>query len=102
MWSRVRGTDWPTIDIGQSPSGVAIAPDGDRAYVATYDSNNQYRGDVSVIDTVTNQVITTISVPGGNPKELTVSPDGSRLYVTIQGGYVTVIAIAAAGPAETT
>jgi YVTN family beta-propeller protein len=62
----------------------------------------QYRGDVSVIDTVTNEVIATFSVPGGNPKELTLSPDGGRLYIANQAGYVTVIANAAAGPAETT
>ena len=57
------------------------------AYVTNYVSNN-----VSVINTVTNQVIATIGV-GDGPWGLAVTPDGSKVYVTnyLQGNNVSVI-----------
>jgi YVTN family beta-propeller protein len=45
-----------TIPVGAFPEGVAITPDGTRAYV-TNESNT-----VSVIDTATNTVVATIPV----------------------------------------
>ena len=54
---------------------MAISPDGSHAYVPNYADNT-----VSVIDTVTNTVSTTIAV-GKYPGGVVVSPDGSRLYV---------------------
>ena len=47
----------PSITVGTGPLGVAITPDGKRAYVTNSDS-----GDVSVIDTATNMVVATIPV----------------------------------------
>ena len=44
-------------------------------YIAQFDTNN-----VSVIDTATNRVITTIPV-GQNPYGVAVTPDGSKVYV---------------------
>ena len=75
-----------TIGVGDSPIGVAVSPDGTRAYVT-----NDGDGTVSVIDTSTNTVIDTIPV-GSNPRGVAVSPDGTRAYVTNDGdGTVSVI-----------
>ncbi|WP_285509660.1 IPT/TIG domain-containing protein, partial [Streptomyces sp. NBRC 13847] len=45
-----------TIAVGQGPTGVAVSPDGTRAYTTNSDSNT-----VSVIDTATNTVLDTIT-----------------------------------------
>ncbi|KUL52390.1 hypothetical protein ADL22_05270 [Streptomyces sp. NRRL F-4489] len=69
-----------TVGVTSGPWGVAISPDGLRAYVACFGTDS-----VAVIDTTTNRV--TGSIPGLNkPLNLAVSPDGSRLYVASQGG----------------
>ncbi len=66
-----------TIGVGSSPEGVAVSPDGNRAYVTNFNSP----GSVSVINTATNHVIATITV-GSYPSGVAVSPDGNRAYVT--------------------
>jgi YVTN family beta-propeller protein len=62
------------------PSGVAVMPDGRRAYVA-----NAVSGTVSVIDLdVTTGTVTpptTQIVVGTEPVSLVLTPNGSRLYV---------------------
>jgi YVTN family beta-propeller protein len=75
-----------------SPFGVAITPDGTRAYV----SNTTFSFTVSVIDIATNTVGATI--PSGNagfPVAVAITPDGTRVYVTTggaaQGNTVLVI-----------
>ena len=64
-----------TIAVGQTPFGVAITPDGTRAYVTNQNSNT-----VSVIDTATNTVVATIPV-GLRPAGVAITPDGTRAYV---------------------
>lgn len=44
-----------TVGVGKHPYGVAITPDGSRAYVTNLESYN-----VSVIDTSSNTVVATI------------------------------------------
>ncbi len=73
-----------TITVGQSPWGVAITPDGKRAYVASSS------GTISVIDTGTNDVIHTIAESDG-PLGVAITPDGSRAYVSNGAGTVSVI-----------
>jgi YVTN family beta-propeller protein len=66
---------------------------GPFAYVTNQSSNT-----VSVIDTPTNTLVTTVTLPGcdgscASPAGLAVTPDGSRVYVANKGnGTVSVIA----------
>ena len=46
------------------------------AYIPNFNSNN-----VSVINTATNTLVTTVTV-GSNPYGVSVSPDGGRVYIT--------------------
>ena len=64
-----------SVQVGASPAGVAVTPDGAVAYVTNSAANS-----VTVIDTFTNSVITTIGV-GSNPQGVTVSPAGTFAYV---------------------
>jgi YVTN family beta-propeller protein len=64
-----------TIPVGVEPAGVAITPDGTRAYVTNF------VGTVSVIDAATNTVVVTIPV-GQVPIGIAITPDGTRAYVT--------------------
>ena len=73
-----------TITVGPSPWGVAITPDGKRAYVASSS------GTISVIDTGTNDVIDTIAESDG-PLGVAITPDGTRAYVSNGAGTVSVI-----------
>ncbi len=70
-------TVYATIRVGAGPNAVAIAPDGQSAYVANGS------GTVSVIDTATSTVSTTIAVD--SPSGIAVAPDGKQVYVTSSG-----------------
>jgi YVTN family beta-propeller protein len=61
------------IDVGRSPKGLALSPDGSRLYVA-----NRLDDSVSVIDTAANKVERVI--PLGGPEELTPQRRGERLF----------------------
>ncbi|TSB32070.1 Ig-like domain repeat protein [Streptomyces benahoarensis] len=79
----------PTVTVGSFPTGVAITPNGLRAYVANEGSNN-----VSVIDTTSLTVTATVPV-GATPFGVAITPDGLHAYVTNSGGNsVSVIATA--------
>jgi len=67
--------------VGASP--VQAAPG--RAYVSSSRANT-----VSVVDTATNAIVTTIPI-GHGPDGLAVTPDGSRVYVANADGTVSVI-----------
>jgi YVTN family beta-propeller protein len=62
------------LAVGESPSNVAVSPDGGSVYVLNYKT-------VSVIDTAKN--ITVLSIPlSDRATDMTVAPDGGRLFVT--------------------
>jgi YVTN family beta-propeller protein len=67
-----------TIDVGDTPSGIAITPDGASANVS-----NQLSNTVSAIDTLTNEVVATIPVDS-IPGVVAVTPDGLHVYVAHQ------------------
>ena len=76
-----------TVTVGSYPFGVAAT--GSNVYVTNY-----YSGTVSVINTTTNSVTATVDGVGG--LGVTVSPDGSNIYVantgfSLNGGSVAVI-----------
>jgi YVTN family beta-propeller protein len=64
-----------TTQVGDLPVGVAMTPDGTRAYVTNSGSQN-----VSVIDTANRTVTATVKV-GRNPINVAIRPDGARAYV---------------------
>src|SRR6266446_2039554 len=57
------------------PTGVAVSPDGSKAYVTGSDT-------VSVISVATNTVVATIPI---GARGVAVSPDSSKVYVTGDG-----------------
>jgi YVTN family beta-propeller protein len=63
------------IDVGDLPRGLQLSPDGKRVYISNFGD-----GTVSVVDTITNSVTTTVDV-SGYPEAVAVSPDGERIYV---------------------
>ncbi|MFD8478679.1 IPT/TIG domain-containing protein [Kitasatospora sp. NPDC059673] len=75
-----------TIPVDDGPVGVAIAPNGHAVYVANQ-GNSGGAGlaaggnSVSVIDTATNTVTTTVPV-GNAPLGIAVTPSGGAVYVT--------------------
>jgi YVTN family beta-propeller protein len=69
-----------TIPVGFEPVGVAVTPDGKRAYF----TNSGRRGGsnhVSVIDTATNTVVGLPITVGAVPQRPAVTPDGTHVYV---------------------
>jgi YVTN family beta-propeller protein len=62
------------IPVCGSPRGVAVTPNGLKAYVACGSG-------VNVIDTVKNTVVATLPL-GGTPWGIAITPNGTRAYVT--------------------
>ncbi len=74
------------ISVGSNPAGITLNKDGSKAYVANGGSDT-----ISVIDTTSNSVISTISVDF-KTAGITLNKDNSIAYVTNQGsGTVSVI-----------
>jgi YVTN family beta-propeller protein len=63
--------------------GVMLASTLAEAKPFAYVPNNR-SGTVSVIDTATNAVVATVPV-GGSPRQVAITPDGTRAYVTNVG-----------------
>src|SRR5438132_5602524 len=59
-----------TVRVGSGPSGVAITPDGTRAYVT---NGTNVGNTVSVIDTASNTVVATVGV-GAESLSVAISP----------------------------
>jgi outer membrane autotransporter protein len=68
-----------TVNVGSSPAGVAVTPNGTSVYIA-----NMADGTISVINTATNAISATITV-GTAPGIVAVNPDGTRVYVGNNG-----------------
>ncbi|HEX3359465.1 MAG TPA: PKD domain-containing protein [Solirubrobacterales bacterium] len=72
-------TKIPLSEESGEPRGIAISPDGTKAFVVGLGT-----GPVSVIDTGTNRVTREIEVESG-PQEVALSANGKVLYVTESG-----------------
>jgi len=64
------------VEAGKGLRGIALSPDGKRAYVTIKSSNA-----VAVVDLVARAVVSTIAV-GAGPQRIAVSPDGRTVLVT--------------------
>src|SRR5262249_25862340 len=66
-----------------TPSAVATATDGARAYVvgAITDATGAVIGTVQVIEVACNRLINTLTLPGFSPRAVAVSPAAARTYV---------------------
>jgi YVTN family beta-propeller protein len=76
-------TEIDRIEVGKYAVNVAMSPDGSLAYVV-----NAGDGTVSVIDTATDEVLTTFTYDPdpsgqfGDASFIAMSPDGNRLYAS--------------------
>jgi YVTN family beta-propeller protein len=66
-----------TIPVTPRPGGVAVTPDGSRAFVTGDDGNYNT---VSVIDTASNTVTAAITV--GSGRGVAITPDSTKAYVS--------------------
>ncbi|MGW4825509.1 serine/threonine-protein kinase, partial [Streptomyces sp. NPDC004227] len=82
--SRSSGPTAPSvssIQVGKSPGGVAVSPDGRRAYATNYFGP----ASVSMIDTEAHRTVGNPIPVGDKPQGVAVSPDGSRAYTANYG-----------------
>ena len=70
-----------SIQVGNLPGGVAVSPNGRRAYATNYFGP----ASVSVIDTATNRTVGNPIPVGDKPQGVAVSPDGRRAYTANYG-----------------
>ena len=66
------------IQVGQNPSYVQVAPNGEFAYVA-----NPGAGAITVLNTATDLVSGTIKIPQGPPQFIAFSADSRTAYVSV-------------------
>ena len=71
-----------TIPVGGSPNYVQVAPNGQFAYIT-----NPGTDVVTVLNTATDRVSGTISIPQGPPQAVSFSPDSRTAYVSVYGGH---------------
>ncbi len=74
---------------GYNPSGIAISPDGTRAYVTHYLDRNPA---LLVIDIPNRKLLSTIPLTLFYPRSVFVTPDGSQAWVNYYDGQqVTIV-----------
>jgi YVTN family beta-propeller protein len=83
----ISGTMVAVVPTGEDsiPTGVAVHPDGQTAYVTNFASST-----VSVIDLVEQRLVANIDVPR-QPEEIAVRADGAFFLVNSVGGTVSVV-----------
>ena len=87
----VTRTNTATIPVSAIPGESAVTPDGRRLFVV-HQGGLDGGCPVDVIDTATNQIITTVFLPGDWAKHILFTPDGRSAYVAnFSRGEVDVI-----------
>jgi DNA-binding beta-propeller fold protein YncE len=90
-----QSVEYPLIDVGGNPQGIAISPDGQTALVAnTVSASVGYDNKISAINLTSNAVVDTIKVENNSafPINIAFTPDGKYAYVVNQTSEnVTVI-----------
>ena len=71
-----------TLPVGGSPNYVQVAPNGEFAYIT-----NPGTRAITVLNTATDRVSGTISIPQGQPQAVSFSPDSRTAYVSVYGGH---------------
>jgi YVTN family beta-propeller protein len=71
-----------TLAVGGSPNYIQVAPNGQFAYIT-----NPGTRTVTVLNTATDKVSGTISIPQGPPQAVSFSPDGRTAYVSVYGSH---------------
>jgi len=74
-----------TITVGDTPSNIAITPDGKYGYVAN-NNNDSIANTVSVINLSNNTVSTITNGTFNQPYTITINSAGTLAYVTNSGG----------------
>jgi YVTN family beta-propeller protein len=67
-----------TVTVGNAPNDIQVAPDGEFAYITNQDPDR-----ITVLDTATDQVTTSISIPQGQPQFVSFSRDSLTAYVSV-------------------
>src|SRR5256885_16793631 len=75
-----------TIEVGSTPPGLAIAPDGSKVLVSGFGTNESI-----IIDTATDRIVG--RVPVAQPHNSAISPDGRTAYVGSQQQGATALVI---------
>jgi YVTN family beta-propeller protein len=79
-----------TLALTEGPSYLAMSPDGTQVYVLC--NYQEGSGIIAIIDTATNQVLSTTINVGGFPQSLVFTADGNKAYeVNDPASSVTVI-----------
>jgi serine/threonine protein kinase len=67
-----------TVTVGNSPSDIQVAPNGQFAYIT-----DEGAGVIKVLGTATDRISGTIPIPQGPPQFVSFSPDSQTAYVSI-------------------
>ncbi len=85
----VTGKALPSIALGANagPAGIAITPDGTKAYVTDAGATGTLGDTVTPIDLATGKTLAPITV-GPGPEGIAITPNGQRAYVADSGAFV--------------
>lgn len=73
------------VVVAHVPLGIAISPDGTRAYTANYGTTDEAGNTLSIIDIPGRQLIQEFTV-GGRPEQVALSADGTLGVFNLAGG----------------
>ncbi|MBV1857717.1 MAG: hypothetical protein KUG77_04835 [Nannocystaceae bacterium] len=71
-------------DTSHVPMGIAISPDGTRAYTANYGHSNAPGDTLSILDLQNDTVLAEVVV-GARPEQVSLTPDGTRGIINLAG-----------------